>query len=147
MRTASLRRRAAWLGLASLVAVAAGCGSVERAEWVMTEPADGTTLQLAVFAGNRSCLDFERVEVVSENASRVEVHGLVRYDGGDCTDDWAAETVTLELQQPLDDRELVGCTDGDLRWRGWSLEPDADCAEVRDGVGRSRSGASPEADG
>ena len=61
----------------------AGSGSVERAEWVLTEPADGTTLQLAVFAGARSCLDFDRVEVVSEDASRVEVHGLVRHDGGD----------------------------------------------------------------
>lgn len=143
MRTASFRRRAAGFGLVSLAVMATGCGSIERAEWVLTEPADGTTLELAVFAGNRTCLDFDRVEVVSEDASHVEVHGLVEYDGGGCTDDWDAATVTVELEEPLGDRELVGCTTDDLRWRGWNLEPDADCAEVRDGAGRSRSSVSP----
>lgn len=146
MSTASFRRHTAWFSLVSLAVMVTGCGSVERAEWVLTEPAGGPTLELAVFAGNRSCLAFDRAEVVSEDESRVEVHGLVEYDGGDCTDDWGAETVTLELEEPLEDRELVGCTADDLRWRGWNLEPDADCAEVRDGAGRSRSGSSPESE-
>lgn len=129
------------MGRASIAVVAAVClmlaacssTEVQRSEWVLTEPAEGTTLQLAVFAGHSSCLDFAGLEVVRQDAGRVEIQAFVEYNGDpDCTDDWVNETVTVELDEPLADRRLIGCADEAIDWRGWNLEPDADCAQVRD---------------
>jgi hypothetical protein len=60
-------------------AMVPACSStqVERSEWLLREPGDGTTLQLAVFAGHSRCIDFDSVEVVREGSARVEVHALV----------------------------------------------------------------------
>jgi len=134
MASGRLGRRALGLGGTLLVGVAA-CSSaeVQRSEWVLTEPADGATLHLAVFAAHSSCIDFDRVNVVREGSDRVEVHALVTYNGDEvCTDDWGTERVTVELEEPLGDRQLSGCAGDEVDWRGWNLEPDADCAQVRD---------------
>jgi len=127
-------RGTSWLGVVVGVAFAAGCSSteVQRSEWVLTEPAEGTTLQFAVFAGHSSCLDFDDIKVVRKDAGRVEIQAFVEYSGTDCTDDWVNETVTVELDEPLADRPLIGCADEAIDWRGWNLEPDADCAQTLD---------------
>ncbi len=126
-------RLALRLGAVALVLSACSTVEVQRSEWVLTEPADGTTLRRAVFAGHSSCLHFDRVEVVREESSRVELHAFVEYHGDEgCTDDWGAETVSIELEEPLGDRQLIGCAGDEIDWHGWRLEPDADCAQVRD---------------
>jgi hypothetical protein len=128
------KRCTLWL-CSLLLAMVPACSSTQaqRSEWVLREPVDGRTLQLAVFAGHSSCIDFDGVEVVREESARVEVHAFVTYNGDDvCTDDWGAEMVTVELAQPLGDRQLLGCAGDEIDWHGWNLEPDADCADVRD---------------
>ncbi|MCC5949307.1 MAG: hypothetical protein JJT89_12720 [Nitriliruptoraceae bacterium] len=123
------------LPLGVVVLVLGGCSSVEvqRAEWVLNEPAEGTTLNLAVFAGHSSCIDFDRVDVLREGSSHVELHAFVAYNGdASCTDDWGIQTVSVELAEPLGDRQLVGCAGDGIDWHGWRLDRDADCAQVRD---------------
>jgi hypothetical protein len=89
-------------------------------------------LQLAVFAGHSSCIDFDGVEVVRARRERSrEVHAFVTYNGDDvCTDNWGAGDgrAVRAARGPAAARLRKRRVDG----HGWNRESDVDCAEVRD---------------
>jgi hypothetical protein len=90
-------------------------GSVERTAWRLSEPPNGRSLELGVFSGHSSCLDYDRVEA-EETDDSVLIRAYVRYNGGDCTDDFVTERVKVALDQPLGDRRLDGCTGPAVEW-------------------------------
>ncbi|MEV7962724.1 hypothetical protein [Oerskovia paurometabola] len=121
---------------AAAVAVLAGCGLGEpqrvRVEWVLLAQ-DGTDLEVAVFAGGSTCIDVDEVEV-DESAETVEVRAFVQRTRGACSEDFGVRPTTVALDEPLGDRELVGCAGDAVQVKGWNLAADADCTETKPGL-------------
>jgi hypothetical protein len=110
--------------------MAVGCSVPDylQAEWVLTEPPQGTSLEVMVSAGN-TCTEYDRVEV-DETADSVHLRAFVRRTGDTgCADLLHMEQVTVELKQPLGDRALLGCADEDIAVGGLRLEEDGDCRD------------------
>lgn len=118
------------------VAVLAGCEAGEpqrlRVEWVLLAQ-DGTDLEVAVFAGGSTCIDVDEVEV-DESAEAVEVRAFVQRTRGACSEDFGVRPTTVELEEPLGDRELVGCAGDAVQVKGWGLAADTDCTEKKPGL-------------
>ncbi|MBE7701967.1 hypothetical protein H9623_16875 [Oerskovia sp. Sa1BUA8] len=118
------------------VTVVAGCGVGEpqrqRVEWVLAAQ-DGATLEIGVSAGGSTCTDDDGIEV-AETDGTVEVRAYVLRTAGACSEDLGVREVTVELDEPLGGRDLVGCAGRDVTVGAWDLAADADCAEPRPGL-------------
>ncbi|MBD7950834.1 hypothetical protein [Oerskovia rustica] len=118
------------------VAVLAGCEAGEpqrlRVEWVLLAQ-DGTDLEVAVFAGGSTCIDVDEVEV-DESTGTVEVRAFVQRTRGACSEDFGVRPTTVALEEPLGDRELVGCAGDAVQVKGWGLAADTDCTETKPGL-------------
>ncbi|MFF3066034.1 hypothetical protein ACFVQ3_15925 [Oerskovia sp. NPDC057915] len=118
------------------VAVLAGCETGEpqrlRVEWVLLAQ-DGTALEVAVFAGGSTCIDVDEVEV-DESTETVEVRAFVRRTAGACSEDFGVRLTTLALEEPLGDRDLVGCAGDAVQVKGWGRAADTDCTEQKPGL-------------
>jgi hypothetical protein len=79
-----------------------------RAEWVLTEEPVGNVLNVQIAVGN-SCMQLDRVNV-HESPDVVNVSAYVVTKGSEaCNDILQIERRRIELDEPLGDRELVGC--------------------------------------
>lgn len=118
------------------VAVLAGCEAGEpqrlRVEWVLLAQ-DGPDLEVAVFAGGSTCIDVDEVEV-DESTEAVEVRAFVQRTRGACSEDFGVRPTTVELEEPLGDRELVGCAGDAVQVKGWGLAADTDRTEKKPGL-------------
>ena len=95
--------------------------------WQLLEAPTGTTLQLDVAVGN-SCDSFERVDVEeTEDAVTIRSYSRQTLDGGGCDDLMLHEQLSVELEEPLGDRDLLGCAPEEI----WYIDHDVDCAEPR----------------
>lgn len=86
---------------------------IERTDWRLAEPAEGTELSVVVpIPSPDACGFFERADVM-ETAERVTIETFVRrrIPGPDeaCPEHLAFEPVTVTLEQPVGDRQLDGC--------------------------------------
>jgi len=109
------------------------CRSVKNSgtEWRLQEPPEGRVLKVVANVVS-SCNSIDRV-VVEESRDEVSVGVYVRavspLPTRECTaDERAIERTTVELQEPLGDRKLVGCD----RPVALQLDPatEKDCAKV-----------------
>jgi hypothetical protein len=114
------------LAVTLLLGACGAPGGIERTSWRLVEARDDV-LELEVFAGHSSCLDYERVDVF-ERDDEVEIHALVDYTGdAACTDDYVTERVTVQLAGPLGDRQLTGCTGPQVEWHGHPHDEEDGC--------------------
>lgn len=86
---------------------------IERTDWRLAEPAQGTELSLVVpIPSPGACGFFERADVM-ETTESVTIETFVRrripVPGEACPEHLAFEPVTVTLEQPLGDRHLEGC--------------------------------------
>lgn len=131
VRHGRLRGRVALIPIAGAVLAASCTGNeVGRSEWALIGVSDDERqVRVSVFSGLSSCMGFDRVEV-TEREDVVEIEGYAWHDGSDvCTDDFTGEPVIVELDDPLGDRDLVGCA-GDFRFKGWNHPDDVDCSQT-----------------
>ena len=83
--------------------------SISAVHWELDEGPTGSQLLITGYIGSSSCDSFDRVEV-AESASTVEVEVLVRSNGNEaCTADMRMQAITVDLDEPLGERELTGC--------------------------------------
>jgi hypothetical protein len=111
-------RRIPSLVAAVALIVLAGCGggNADRREatasWELSAPVDPSTavLPITVFVGSSSCDRFDGVEAV-ETTEAVTVTATISSLTGDraCTSDLWTERAEVTLEEPLGDRELLGC--------------------------------------
>jgi len=106
---------------------------VERTEWLLSEVSGGAALRLHVFAGGSSCIAYERVDV-QETPETVTLAAFVRRSGTECSEDFVGRDVTVELDEPIGERRLLGCAGADIAVKGWHLDPETDCREVQASV-------------
>lgn len=104
------------LGLATALIVLGACGSDDDsaetsgpAFWSVTEPVSGAEFDIVIEVGSSSCDSLDRV-IVDETSTTVTIEAIVRNSGDEiCTMDMVIETETITLDEPLGDRELLGC--------------------------------------
>jgi hypothetical protein len=100
---------------------------IKPSYWQLLETPNGTTLKLYVAVGN-SCDSFERVDVEETgNAVTIRSYSRQTLDGDGCTDQLFHEQISVELEQPLGDRALLGCAPEEI----WYIDHDVDCAKPR----------------
>lgn len=120
--------------LVTVAVLAVGCSKPDslQAEWALTEPPQGTALEVMVNTGN-TCTEYDRVDV-DETADQVHLRAFVR-DTGDsgCGDVLQVEQMTVELAQPLGGRRLSGCADESIEVDGLRRGSDSDCREPHPG--------------
>jgi outer membrane protein assembly factor BamB len=96
-------------------------GTIRPYEWhlVGVSPDEGTLLVTAFFGGVASdCNRFEGWEVDEGDEQVVVAARMWQNDAAEaCTDEGVTETLPLHLDEPLGDRDLVGCGQDDCRTR------------------------------
>jgi len=140
----SIARSAAVLLVAvTASACSGGDGStIERTEWLLAETSNNRTLELYVYAGGSSCVDYDRVEVAA-TPDDVTVAAYVRWSGPGCSEDFRWEEVPVELDEPLGERDLTGCTGEEITVTGWNLDPETDCGDVPDWISEQLKFSTP----
>lgn len=125
----SLRRGAVVIAVGAAVSACSSPNeAVERAQWSVSEEASGRQLSLLVYAGGSTCMDYEKVDV-DEGGEVVEIGAYLRVDkNSPCSEDFRVEEVTVELAEPLGDRNLVGCAGPDVVWPEWDFADAKNCA-------------------
>jgi hypothetical protein len=98
---------------------------IKPSYWRLSEPPDGRRLEVGIAVGN-SCDSFERIEV-TETETSVTVQTFSRKDNSrqGCDDILLHHEETVELDEPLGDRELLGCAPEEI----WYIDHEVDCAE------------------
>lgn len=98
---------------------------IKPSYWQLLEAPMGTTLKLDIAVGN-SCDAFERVDVEeTEDAVTIRSYSRQTLGGGGCEDLLIHEQVSVELEEPLGDRDLLGCAPEEI----WYVDHDVDCAQ------------------
>lgn len=99
-----------------------------QADWWLSDAPSGSSLPVAVYVGSSSCNEFNRVEV-AESADEVTITAYVNVSGEEvCTADYTWHPAPVELDAPLDNRALRGCTAPADGHRAADLEhDDVDC--------------------
>ncbi|TGJ94877.1 hypothetical protein DLJ96_17750 [Actinotalea fermentans ATCC 43279 = JCM 9966 = DSM 3133] len=120
------------VGSGTLVGCGLGTPPRQQVEWILVSE-EGASLDLGVYAGGSTCTDADGIEV-EEGARRVEVRAFVQRTRGACSEDFGVRLTTVELEEPLGDRTLVGCAGDAVQVKGWGLDPDTDCAEKKPGL-------------
>lgn len=114
------RQRAMAVGVVVGAVVLAACGgSVGDTEWTLegVSPDQQHLVVSTLFGGVASgCSRFEGWEV-EESGEAVEINARLwqQRAPSDCTDEGVVEVLQVDLDQPLGDRELVGCGVDDCR--------------------------------
>lgn len=104
-----MRRTAVATCLAALICW--GCGSTSATQWTLIGN-DGNQLTFEVGIGGAASNCYKLLgPEVSEESDSVHVEFIVRQRPftSTCTDDLMIVQRTIELEQPLGDRELAGC--------------------------------------
>lgn len=98
--------------------------------WTIEEAPSGAILVLRVAVGG-NCEEFERLDVV-ETEEAVTISATIRHStpgpNSACDEYLAWHEATVELSQPLGDRELLGCAPEEI----WYVDHEKDCAEPGD---------------
>lgn len=91
-------------------------------------------MRIEVFTDGSACTSFDGVDV-DEGSEVVRIAAFVeRRTTGGCTDDYTVHRLTVELQRPLGDRRLVGCSAPASGLRAPDRPPGSrPCAEWRAG--------------
>ena len=107
-----------------------GCswGDQFTAPWVLTEAAQGTGLHVEALIAGTGCTELLRWQV-TETDERVEIRPVLRRtDAGSCTDDIGNEAHVVQLQEPLGERDLTGCSGNDPNMAHVpASDPERDC--------------------
>lgn len=83
--------------------------SISAVHWELNEAPSGAQLLITGYIGSSSCDSFDRIEV-EESGSAVDVQVLVTSNGNAaCTADMRMQAITVDLDEPLELRELTGC--------------------------------------
>lgn len=121
----SVRRSSLLLaGLIATTTACAGGGSVP-AEWQLASPPQGTALELEVALG-LPCNELGDIAVL-ESSGDVLIQVAVEVATEECDAMFVTETTTVELSQPLGERELVGCAPTDEATIRFGSEPADGC--------------------
>jgi hypothetical protein len=100
---------------------------IKPSYWQLLEAPTNKTLKLDVAVGN-SCDSFERVDVEeTEDVVTIRSYSRQTLDGGGCDDLLIHEQVSVELEEPLGNRDLLGCAPEEI----WYIDHDVDCGEPR----------------
>ncbi|MET4226149.1 hypothetical protein [Oerskovia enterophila] len=120
------------VGTGMLVACGAGTPERQRVEWVLVSE-EGTSLDLGVYAGGSTCTDDDGIEV-EEGAESVEVRAFVLRTTGTCSEDFGVRLVTVELEEPLGERALVGCGGDAVPVKAWDHPDESGCGDPEPGL-------------
>lgn len=114
--------------LALLIRGASGA-STRNVGWALTESPAGTAFTIVIDVSGSSCVSHDRV-TLDETLDRVVVRAFNNVSRSNaCTNDYREYHHVVQLDAPLGDRRLVGCTvTGDaIPVTGPSIPDDADC--------------------
>jgi len=120
------------VGTGVLVGCGPGAPERQRVEWILVSE-EGASLDLGVYAGGSTCTDDDGIEV-EEGAESVEIRAYVLRTRGQCSEDFGVRQVTVDLEEPLGGRELVGCAGDAVPVKGWGYPDESGCAEPRPGL-------------
>lgn len=125
----------ALITVAALTAAIGECANIDRTSWRLTQPTgeSDTVIHIGVQVGG--CDEFERIDV---RETEVDVTGrligVVTIEAfietgvrSDCPDILLEEEHTVELDEPLGNRPLSGCSPPSARYGSASDPPNDDC--------------------
>ena len=121
-----------FIALAIVCGLTASC-SEERTEaevdWRLTSSPDGRELSIRAEYGGSSCTEFKRWDV-SESGADVTVRATVEFFGDSCTSDLVYESASIVLDEPLGDRQLLGCRPVSAATAGSNRSDASNCRDV-----------------